>query len=81
MFIHLPHTATSRARYVFHCIYTSILTILKVHYSGFGLSQAPPHLPPPPASPSHTELEETDINSAAAPDPVIAPQDIDLEFN
>ncbi|KAJ7836096.1 hypothetical protein B0H13DRAFT_1913266 [Mycena leptocephala] len=37
-----------------------------VHYSGFGLSQALPHLPPLPASPSHTELEETDITSAAA---------------
>ncbi|KAJ7829559.1 hypothetical protein B0H13DRAFT_1916482 [Mycena leptocephala] len=53
----------------------------EVNSSEFGLSQALPRLPPPPTSPSYTELEETDVNSAATPELSIVPQDIDLEFN
>jgi hypothetical protein len=64
-----------------HCIYPNILIVLQVSSSGFEPSQALPRLPPPPTSPSHTELGETNVNSAADPELLIAPQDIDLDFN
>ncbi|KAJ7872607.1 hypothetical protein B0H14DRAFT_2570103 [Mycena olivaceomarginata] len=43
-----------------------------VNSSGFGLSQALPRLPPPPTSPPHTELEETDAVSYTGEHGVIA---------